>query len=132
MRNACSLGLLPGKIGNPTIITDALMVRDPRPRSSAKQGSKGWWLVMAATWALLTSGGLAAQPLDPELVEEGRHIFFEETFEGTVAPAAPAIQPPITSPSTPNSSRLCPTTTRYSSPSSTTTTSTSMTSKIQS
>jgi cytochrome c peroxidase len=80
MRNACSLGLAPGMIGNPTIITHALMVRDPRPRSPVRTGSRRWWLVTAAACAALTSGEVAAQ--SQSLVDEGRRIFFEEDFDG--------------------------------------------------
>jgi hypothetical protein len=50
------------------------------PRSSAKTGSKGWWLVTAATLAALTSGEVNAQ--SRSLIDEGRRIFFEETFNG--------------------------------------------------
>ena len=35
-----------------------------------------------ATWAILTSGGVGAQPADPALIEEGRRLFAEETFDG--------------------------------------------------
>jgi hypothetical protein len=80
MRNACSLGLDPGKIGNPNTITNTLTVRDNRSRRPVWTGSRRWWLVATASWAILTSGGVAAQDL--ALIEEGRRIFFEETFEG--------------------------------------------------
>jgi hypothetical protein len=80
MRNACSLGLAPGMIGNPNIIVCGLMGRERGPRSSANTRSKRWWLVVPAAWAILTSGGVAAQDLG--LIEEGRRIFFEETFDG--------------------------------------------------
>jgi hypothetical protein len=80
MRNAWSLGLAPGKIGNPNFITNTLTVRERGRRSSAKPGPKGWWLVAAAACAALTSGEVAAQ--SQGLVDEGRRIFFEETFNG--------------------------------------------------
>ena len=82
MSNACSLGLVPGTIGKPNIITRGLMVRDRRRRSRVQTGSQRWWLVTTVTWAILTSGGVAAQPADQALIEEGRRIFFEETFDG--------------------------------------------------
>jgi hypothetical protein len=83
MRNACSLGLAPGMIGNPNIITRGLMVRDRCPRRSPVQtGSRRWWLVATAACAILMSGGAAAQSANQALIEEGRRIFFEETFDG--------------------------------------------------
>jgi mono/diheme cytochrome c family protein len=80
MRNACSLGLLPGMTGKPDIITRGSMAQGPRPSRPVQSGSGRWWLIAPAACAILTSGGVAAQDLS--LVEEGRRIFFEETFEG--------------------------------------------------
>ena len=39
---------------------------------------------MIATWTILTSGGVGAQqtPEQRALIEEGRKLFFEETFDG--------------------------------------------------
>ena len=82
MRNSCSLGLLPGVICNLNIITRGLMIRDRRPRSPGQTGSRRRWLVTTATWAILTSSGVGAQQADKELIEEGRRLFFEETFNG--------------------------------------------------
>jgi cytochrome c peroxidase len=39
-------------------------------------------VTMTATWAILTSGGVRAQPADPALIEEGRRLFTEATFDG--------------------------------------------------
>lgn len=82
MRNACSLGLVPGTIGNLNIIARGLMVRDGRPRSPVQTGCRRRWLVTTAAWAILTSGAVKAQPADPALIEEGRQLFMEETFDG--------------------------------------------------
>jgi cytochrome c peroxidase len=82
MSNACSLGLVPGLIGNLNIITRGLMVRDRCPKSPVQTGSRRWWLATVATWTLLTSGGVGAQQTDEELIEEGRRLFMEETFDG--------------------------------------------------
>ena len=40
------------------------------------------WLATIATWIILTSGGVAAQQANKDLIEEGRRLFMEETFEG--------------------------------------------------
>jgi cytochrome c peroxidase len=80
MSNACSLGLLRGMIGKPDIITDGLTVRDAGQRSASETRSKRWWLVTAATLVALTGGEVNAQ--SRSLVDEGRRIFFEETFNG--------------------------------------------------
>ena len=84
MRNACSLGLVPGVICHLNIITRGLMVRDRRPRSPGQTGSRRRWLATIATCTVLTSGGVRAQqtPEQRALIEEGRKLFFEETFEG--------------------------------------------------
>lgn len=39
-------------------------------------------LATIAIWTILTSGGVGAQQADKELIEEGRRLFMEETFEG--------------------------------------------------
>ena len=80
MRNACSLGLVPGMIGNVSIITRGLTVGHHRPRNPVQTRSRRPWLAAIATWAILTSGGVVAQ--EAELIEEGRRLFFEETFDG--------------------------------------------------
>ena len=54
MRNTCSLGLLPGMIGNPNIIVCGPMGRERGPRSPAETGSNRWWLVTIATCAAAT------------------------------------------------------------------------------
>jgi hypothetical protein len=82
MRNACSLGLVPGMIGNRNIITHGLVGRDRGRRSPVQTGSRGWWLVPTAACAILTSGEVAAQSANQALIEDGRRIFFEETFDG--------------------------------------------------
>jgi cytochrome c peroxidase len=81
MRNG-SLGLATGMIGNLYIITRGLIVREHRPRNPVQTGSTWRWLVTTATWAILTSSGVGAQQADKELIEEGRRLFFEETFNG--------------------------------------------------
>jgi cytochrome c peroxidase len=84
MRHACSLALDPGMIGNLYIITRGPMVRDRRPRSPIQTGSRRWCLATIATCTVLTSGGVGAQqtPEQRALIEEGRKLFFEETFNG--------------------------------------------------
>jgi cytochrome c553 len=84
MRNACSMGLVPDVIYHLNIITRGLMVRDRRPRSPGQTGSRRRWLATIATCTVLTSGGVRAQqtPEQRALIEEGRKLFFEETFEG--------------------------------------------------
>jgi cytochrome c peroxidase len=82
MRNACSLGLVSGVICNRNIITRGLMARDRRARSPVQTGSRQRWLATIATCIVLTSGEVGAQPADKELIEEGRRLFFEETFDG--------------------------------------------------
>jgi hypothetical protein len=79
MRNAFSLGLLPGMIGNRDI-TRRLMVQDRGPRSRGQTALGPWWPATIAAWAILTSDGVAAQ--DPALIEHGRQLFMEETFGG--------------------------------------------------
>jgi cytochrome c peroxidase len=83
MRNACSLGLVRGLSGNVSIITRGLTVGRRCPRIPVRT-QFGWrWLTTIATWAILTSGEVGAQqPADPELIEKGRKLFFEETFNG--------------------------------------------------
>jgi cytochrome c peroxidase len=80
MRNACSLGLAPGMIGNPNVIVCGPMGRERGRRSPAETESKRWWLVTIATCAALTSGEANAQ--SQSLVDQGRRLFFEETFNG--------------------------------------------------
>jgi cytochrome c peroxidase len=83
MSNASSRELVPGTIGKPNIITRGLMLRGRRPSSLVQTESKRWWLLTAATWAALASGEVGAQqPANRALIEEGRHIFFEEEFGG--------------------------------------------------
>jgi hypothetical protein len=59
MSNTPSRDLVPGMIGKLNIITRGLMARDSRPSSPAQIGFRRWWLITAATWAILTSGGVA-------------------------------------------------------------------------
>lgn len=40
------------------------------------------WLVAVAAAGVLAGGGAGAQQADKELIEEGRRLFFEETFDG--------------------------------------------------
>jgi cytochrome c peroxidase len=83
MSNASSRELVPDTIGKPNIITRGLMVGGRRPRSLVQTESKRWWLLTAVTCAALTSGQVGAQqPANRALIEEGRRIFFEETFNG--------------------------------------------------
>jgi cytochrome c peroxidase len=58
------------------------MVRDRRPRSPVQTGSRRRWLATIATCTVLTSGGVGAQAADKKLIEEGRRLFFKETFNG--------------------------------------------------
>lgn len=84
MRNACSLGHVPGVIGDLSTIARGLMVQKPRPRRPVQTGSRRWWLVTAAAGALLTSSEAGAQEPAPLalLIEQGRQLFMEETFDG--------------------------------------------------
>ena len=59
------------------------MVARRRHRSSHSETAFGpRWLAAIATWVLLTSGGVAAQSADPALIEEGRRLFTQGTFDG--------------------------------------------------
>lgn len=81
MRSPCSPDRGPGAIANLNVIECGLPARHGRRPSSRVQAEFGpWWLAAIATGAILTSSGVAAQ--DAELIEEGRRLFMEETFDG--------------------------------------------------
>jgi cytochrome c peroxidase len=79
MRNARSLGPVPGEICNLNI-TRGVMVRDRRPRSPVQTGSKRRWL--SVILVVFSSTEVLAQTDNAALIERGRQLFFNETFEG--------------------------------------------------
>ena len=82
MSNACNPNIVPGMLGKLNISTRWLMVGDHRPTGPVQTGSRRWGPVTAGAWILLTSGAVTAQTADPALIEEGRKLFMEETFDG--------------------------------------------------
>lgn len=82
MRNACSLGLVLATFSNVSNSPHGLMSRPRRPRAPIHTRLRQPWLAAIATWGILASSGVGAQQADPELIEKGRKLFVEETFNG--------------------------------------------------
>ena len=80
MSSACNPAIVPGTKLN--ISTRWLMAEDHRPSGHVQTGCRRWGSVTGAAWIILTSGAVTAQTADPALIEEGRKLFMEETFEG--------------------------------------------------
>ena len=80
MSSACNPDIVPGTKLN--ISTRWLMAEGHRPSGPVPTGCRRWGSVTGAAWIILTSGAVTAQTADPALIEEGRKLFMEETFEG--------------------------------------------------
>ncbi len=109
MSNASSRELVPGTIGKPNIITRGLMATRPSPKEpcpdwiQALVAAYGRYLGRPDEWR-----GRRAAASRPSADRRGPpYVLRGGPSTATAGPAAPAIQRPITSQSTPNSSRLC-------------------------